>query len=411
MRKVLAGLVLACGLGGAGAAQEAAPPPDLLTLARGAVLVSAPRDPLRALALTDGDPKSNWNAAVKKAPPPFSFVFELIAPATLTAVGIDGAGDRPGGVQGGSAKGVIVEGSASGPEEGYAELARFEAAPEGPTLVAVAPGGPVRWLRFSVTGAQSPEAAWIYLDEVIARGEVTPPDAPDRFMGVFQSGRADFIELHQEGTSLEGCFVENSGRSHGRLSGSVVEGVALLSWRSEQGIEGTALLTRDSSGALAGVRYRQRSRSAWGGPVAPEGTRTPCSPEPVAAEADEPQADPIVQALEELGAVRLYGIHFEHDSDVPKASARPALERLLAALQSAPALNIVIEGHTDADGSDAYNLDLSQRRAASVVRWLSERGIDAARLEPVGKGEAEPVASNATADGKALNRRVELRKR
>ena len=84
--------------------------------------------------------------------------------------------------------------------------------------------------------------------------------------------------------------------------------------------------------------------------------------------------------------------------------------RLLALLQDHPELNVAIEGHTDADGSDAYNLDLSDRRAKSVVAWLVAKGIDAGRLQGEGKGEAAPVASNATADGKALNRRVEIRK-
>ena len=93
------------------------------------------------------------------------------------------------------------------------------------------------------------------------------------------------------------------------------------------------------------------------------------------------------------------------------ASSASALNQLLAALQSAPELEVDIEGHTDADGSDAFNLDLSQRRAASVVAWLVDQGIAAERLQPVGKGEAQPVASNDTADGKALNRRVEVRKR
>ena len=154
------------------------------------------------------------------------------------------------------------------------------------------------------------------------------------------------------------------------------------------------------TGALAGVRYRQRSRSAWGGPPAPDGTTTPCS-------ATEP-ANPIVTALEETGEARIYGIHFDHDSDVPKSSATAALEQLAEALESAPELNVVIEGHTDADGEDAYNLDLSDRRARSVVAWLAQRGIDAGRLTPQGIGEAEPVASNDTADGKALNRRVDV---
>ena len=84
--------------------------------------------------------------------------------------------------------------------------------------------------------------------------------------------------------------------------------------------------------------------------------------------------------------------------------------QLLEVLQADTGLSLEIQGHTDADGSDAYNLDLSDRRAKSVVAWLVAKGIDAGRLQGEGKGEAAPVASNATADGKALNRRVEIRK-
>jgi outer membrane protein OmpA-like peptidoglycan-associated protein len=69
---------------------------------------------------------------------------------------------------------------------------------------------------------------------------------------------------------------------------------------------------------------------------------------------------------------------------------------------------VVIEGHTDATASDAYNLDLSTRRARSVVAWLVKGGIPAARLEARGYGRSRPLADNATAQGRALNRRVEV---
>ena len=70
---------------------------------------------------------------------------------------------------------------------------------------------------------------------------------------------------------------------------------------------------------------------------------------------------------------------------------------------------LVVAGHTDAEGGDAHNLDLSNRRAAAVVAWLVEHGIDAGRLQAEGHGEARPVAANDSAAGRALNRRVELR--
>jgi len=70
---------------------------------------------------------------------------------------------------------------------------------------------------------------------------------------------------------------------------------------------------------------------------------------------------------------------------------------------------IAIDGHTDSDGSNAYNQDLSQRRALSVANYLAAKGVNAARLRATGYGESSPIASNATSAGKAQNRRVELR--
>ena len=70
---------------------------------------------------------------------------------------------------------------------------------------------------------------------------------------------------------------------------------------------------------------------------------------------------------------------------------------------------IEIDGHTDSLGSDAYNQSLSQRRAAAVARYLTAHGVNAARLRVHGHGENEPIADNATAPGRAHNRRVEIR--
>jgi outer membrane protein OmpA-like peptidoglycan-associated protein len=70
---------------------------------------------------------------------------------------------------------------------------------------------------------------------------------------------------------------------------------------------------------------------------------------------------------------------------------------------------IVIEGHTDSDGSDAYNQTLSERRAAAIELYLRRKNLNIASLSSVGYGESRPIAPNTTAEGKALNRRVEIK--
>ncbi|MEZ6028875.1 MAG: hypothetical protein R3C46_03905 [Hyphomonadaceae bacterium] len=246
--------------------QGADPDADLLTIAEGAILVSASHDAAGALSLTDGSPASWWGVATRKNPPPYTFVFELRAPTVLSEVGVTGAGQRPGGVAGGSAKAVKVEASAEGAETGFAEIAQLAAAPDGTTLAKVASAAPVRWLRFTVEGNQS-GADWTYFNEVVAHGQ-QPEIADDaRFAGVFKVGRADFVELKQSGASISGCYVENSGRSNGKITGAVVNGVALLTWTFDTDITGPALMTLDSTPSL--VRCISTQPQHQGGPPRP----------------------------------------------------------------------------------------------------------------------------------------------
>lgn len=103
------------------------------------------------------------------------------------------------------------------------------------------------------------------------------------------------------------------------------------------------------------------------------------------------------------------GILFDVNSDKIKPESYGTLKEIATVLQDNAGLKVKIVGHTDSDGSDESNLDLSKRRAASVKNVLtSEFGIDASRMDTDGKGESEPVADNNTPEGKANNRRVEF---
>ena len=102
------------------------------------------------------------------------------------------------------------------------------------------------------------------------------------------------------------------------------------------------------------------------------------------------------------------GLLFETESDVLNAAARQNLNSLAANLGKDPNTDLLIVGHTDSKGTDTYNLSLSERRAAAVVNYLASQGVTRSRLRPAGRGEAEPLATNETEEGRQQNRRVEV---
>lgn len=102
------------------------------------------------------------------------------------------------------------------------------------------------------------------------------------------------------------------------------------------------------------------------------------------------------------------GVYFATNKYDITANSKLALDKLIKIFNEYPDTDLLIEGHTDDVGKDEYNLGLSQRRAEAVTNYLRNTGIDAARLITKWYGEAQPIADNATAEGKALNRRVEF---
>ncbi len=103
-------------------------------------------------------------------------------------------------------------------------------------------------------------------------------------------------------------------------------------------------------------------------------------------------------------------IQFEFDKAVIRPQSYPILDDVAAIIKANPGIKrVMIEGHTDSIGSDAYNMKLSERRANSVRQYLTNKGIAPGMLDTVGYGESRPVATNDTAEGRAKNRRVEFK--
>ncbi|MCB1738330.1 MAG: OmpA family protein, partial [Gammaproteobacteria bacterium] len=108
--------------------------------------------------------------------------------------------------------------------------------------------------------------------------------------------------------------------------------------------------------------------------------------------------------------ITLKGVNFLSNADTLTEESMVILDHIAEVLIANGDLTVEVAGHTDSQGNDAYNLDLSQRRAASVRQYLIDKGVPGTRLSSAGFGETQPVADNGTAEGRAQNRRVELRR-
>jgi len=125
----------------------------------------------------------------------------------------------------------------------------------------------------------------------------------------------------------------------------------------------------------------------------------------------EVKAADMADALATKGTVSIYGIYFDVDKTDIKPESAKTLDEMASLLKIDRSLKLEISGHTDSTGDKDHNMKLSQGRAAAVVDVLVKKyGIDPARLQANGYGDTKPVAANDTEDGRAKNRRVELKK-
>jgi outer membrane protein OmpA-like peptidoglycan-associated protein len=369
-----------------------------------------------------------------------------------------------------SAKDITVEMSDTSAEDGFQKIAEVSLKDrQDNQRFPVSAEVPGRWVRLTVKNNHSSDPDnTIELAEFRGFGtQITHTPFADVSGTYDGSDYTGPLHIKQDGTSVAGCYESREGRFDGGVDGRVVT----LTWHDNTGGNpgpGTAVIVfapdrkqffslwwgpYDSS--MYGKLSLGPKKSDEVGtcpqwvkamksepvveqttpepttpepttkPVIPKPTSEPATPEPksetptpaakIESVVEKPKPVTVVQAqmtqdLEDYGRVRVYGIHFDSDSDHIKDESKPTLDSIVAMLRKRADWKMSIEGHTDSTSTPEHNQGLSERRAASVKNYLTTAGIDGSRLSTVGYGQDKPVAPNDNPIGKAQNRRVELAK-
>ncbi len=376
------------------ATAKTAAEPDLASLASGAFFVVHPESSGDLYYMIDDDDTTGFVTDTMNQPA----VLELAGRSVIHSLAFRTQKDE---VDSRYPKDLLIEMSDTSAQSGFSTIADLHFPPEpldGKTFP-VSASVPGRWLRITPKSAQSGSVFQIM--DFYARGEQLSAEAPPNVTGSWNlDGGA--LEIKQDGPSVTGCLGERpfSGGIEGRALkftadfGENGKGPAILViagdghhltggwWRGDSKVE-----ERPKLSLLSAVRK---------------------SDTPSAACAAWKKEDPITSELREHKRVRLYGINFDSDSDQLRAESKPVLDRVAAILKSNAAWKLTVEGHTDSTAAAEHNQDLSDRRARTVVTYLTAAGIDGARLTAKGFGASTPVATNETELGRAANRRVEL---
>jgi outer membrane protein OmpA-like peptidoglycan-associated protein len=386
----------------------AAPPPagpaadrlNALALENGAVLTSDGGSFGKGVVnwsawnLTNGDEATGW-CSPKGKPTGLSFTWELDAIWRLDTLAVSTRNLQESGYPGISAR-LVELWLDSG--QGFSRVGGFEVGKGTRKEFSLPAGTKARQAKI-VVAANHGNKEYTEIAEVELFGErATPVDVPP----LASDYRSNYgpMRFALEGEQIFGCYDWVDGAM---IWGTLVGRNARVTWiepRKDGSLrQGTAIFVVSVGGTkLSGVWYERGAlQGVW------DGTRSDkrearCTPRKRSA----------VEDLRQQRHLALYGIRFDSGKDAPRPESDATLDEVAGMLRQAPELRLLVEGHTDATDTDTYNLELSQRRAQAVMAALVKRGIDAGRLQAKGFGKTRPVADNASAQGRALNRRVEV---
>jgi outer membrane protein OmpA-like peptidoglycan-associated protein len=312
-----------------------------------------------------------------------------------------------------SAKDIVVEISDSSATSGFVEVLATKLADniDGQSFELEKPIAG-RWVRLTVQSNYGSEQ-WTEIMEFRGYGEQLTTTAPSNSIsGTYEMSSFGPFHIKQDGTAVSGCYEY----AEGLFSGGIENRVIRFNW-SEADSEGkrkggpaVMVFSADGktiTGAWAGDDFDTNGFAGqWNGKKISDAVGN-C---PHAPDLDKKNAakDTIGSDLKEKGRATVYGINFDFNSDVIKAESKPTLDQIISILIDNKDWKMTVEGHTDNIGGQSFNQTLSEKRAAAVVKYLTDAGIDATRLNSAGFGFSKPTADNDTEFGRAQNRRVEL---
>lgn len=390
--------------------------PNFLAFANGTLVTQKPtqaygekEDVIEGiLSMIDGNARSGW-ASRKGNPENQIAVFELPARTTFASFGFDTGNARSGGV---AAKDVTVEVSDTDGQSGFKKvLDATLKEKENDQRFAVSDKIPARWVRLTVKNNYgSPD--YIQLMEFRGFGEQETIPPLENVSGIYKTSSGE-LHIKQEGTSIIGCYTY----SYNYLIEGGIEGRTLKLITSRLEKDGSRkrdtkviMNVSDDGKNLVGVWSGDRPDARYVGKWDGIKTSSEVGNCPHLPDLDKEGAaqNNLEENLAAAGRVIVYGINFDFNSDKIKAESKPTLDKIVAVLKENSAWKMTIEGHTDDVGGESYNQTLSEKRAASVKKYLVEAGIGEPRLKAKGFGLSKPIAENATEAGRSQNRRVEL---
>lgn len=370
---------------------------NILTMNEGTVLLSSSSELDKterpALNAFDGNPASSWCSATGSQANQ-DLLVELPQKFQLSGFAIDTRQTRERNYPGIAAKVVELWVSTTAADSGFTKVATAQIKKKDRIVVSIDSKPEAQWLKFVVVSNWG-DKKHTEISEIEAFGEKVGSAVKPSFSGTF-SGNNGPIKLMQDGPLVTGCYPFQKGS----IRGGAYANVLRLEWRQEESkTNGTALMVLNSAGTIFnGAWYVDgKMKDQW---IGKKDDSLACDCEPASgAIADRLQGD---------NKVTLVGVFFESDTAELRQESDTALNELLALLKKDPSIKLSIEGHTDSSNTVEYNQAISKDRAQCVYKWLSMMGISEDRLRAKGLGDSVPVVDNATAEGRALNRRVEI---